>query len=87
MGCDTDFAMYYSLYNNTEFTASVRGVPMFALEGRPVTEDDVPCTSKPSEWNRPSKRKKDTKPVQDMSFKKIKLSGEDVKKKKTVNYR
>ncbi|XP_061191601.1 uncharacterized protein LOC133199778 [Saccostrea echinata] len=60
---------------------------LFALEGRPVTDDDVPCTSKPCEWNRPSKRKKDTKPVQDMSFKKIKLSGENVKNKKNVNYK
>lgn len=51
-----------------------------------MTEDDVPCTSKPCEWNRQSKSKNDTKPVQDMSFKKIKLSGENVKKKKTVNY-
>ncbi|XP_061186982.1 uncharacterized protein LOC133195130 [Saccostrea echinata] len=48
---------------------------LFALEGRPVTDDDVPCTSKPCEWKRANKRKKDTKPVQDMSFKKIKLSG------------
>lgn len=51
-----------------------------------MTEDDVPCTSKPCEWNRPSKRKKDTKPVQDLSFKKIKLAGENVRKKKAVNY-
>ena len=51
-----------------------------------MTEDDVPCTLKPCEWNRSSKRKKDTKPVQDMSFKKINLSGENVEKKKIVNY-
>lgn len=30
----------------------------------------------------PAKKRKDTKPVQDMSFKKIKLSGENVKNKK-----
>ena len=73
------------IYSLGEGCTHVAGL-LFALEGRPVTEDDVPWTSKPCEWNRPSKRKKDTKPVQDMSFKEIKLSVENVKKKKTVNY-
>lgn len=41
----------------------------------------------PCEWNRPNKKRKDTKPVQNMSFKKIKLSGENVKNKKPVNYK
>jgi hypothetical protein len=48
---------------------------LFALEGRPATDNDVPCTSKPCEWNRPSKRKKDHKPLKETSFKKIKYSG------------
>lgn len=73
------------IYSLGEGCTHVAGL-LFALEGRPVTEDDVPCTSKPCEWNRPSKKKKDTKPVQDMSFKKISLPGENVKKKKTMNY-
>lgn len=32
---------------------------LFVLARRPVTDDDVPCMSKPCEWNRPSKRKKE----------------------------
>lgn len=61
---------------------------LFALEGRLFTDADVPYTSKPCEWNRRSKKKrKDTKPVRDLSLKKIKLSGENVKNKKTVNYK
>ncbi|KAJ8310544.1 hypothetical protein KUTeg_012409 [Tegillarca granosa] len=46
---------------------------LFALEGQPLTKnDEIPCTSQPCQWNQPSKRKRETKPVHEISFKKIK---------------
>ncbi|XP_053400508.1 uncharacterized protein LOC128557295 [Mercenaria mercenaria] len=59
---------------NGEGCTHVAGL-LFALEGRPITpvedDDNVPCTSKPCQWNQPSKRKKETRPVKDLTFKRI----------------
>lgn len=63
--------MYFRLGKGCTHVAGL----LFALEGRPANDEDTPW-----EWNRPSKRKKDTKPVKDMSFKRIKYCGENVKK-------
>jgi hypothetical protein len=66
---------------------------LFALEGRPVKEaaddmEDLPCTSKPCQWNRPNKRKKETRPIQDISFKRIKYENTlKEKKKKVASYK
>lgn len=47
----------------------------------------MPCTSKPCQWNQPSKRKKDSRPITDISFKRIRYENTlTVKEKKTVNY-
>lgn len=53
---------------------------LFALEVRLVTYNDVPCLVSGID---PAKEKK-TKPVQDMRFKKIKLSGENLRKKNVI---
>ena len=62
---------------------------LFALEGRPSKEaaDDMadpPCTSKPCQWNRPNKRKKESRPIQDISFKRIKYEHTLKEKQKKV---
>lgn len=59
---------------------------LFALEAIDELED-MPCTSKPCQWNQPSKRKKDSRPITDISFKRIRYENTlTVKEKKTVNY-
>ena len=62
---------------------------LFALEGR-LPEDelsDLPCTSKPCQWNQPRKRKKDPRPITDISFKRVRYEDTlKVKEKKTVKY-
>ncbi|KAL3874229.1 hypothetical protein ACJMK2_037274 [Sinanodonta woodiana] len=66
---------------------------LFALKGRPVKGaaddmEDLPCTSKPCQWNRPNKRKKETRPIQDISFKRIKYENKlKEKKKKVASYK
>ena len=49
--------------------------------------EDIPCTSKPCQWNQPSKRKKESVPVKDITFKRIKYEDTlKVKEKKTAKY-
>lgn len=62
---------------------------LFALEGKPFIDEleDMPCTSKPCQWNQPSKRKTDSRPITDISFKRIRYEDTlTVKENKTVNY-
>ncbi|XP_053382010.1 uncharacterized protein LOC128549398 [Mercenaria mercenaria] len=76
---------------NGEGCSHVAGL-LFALEGRPITpvedDDSVPCTSKPCQWNQPSKRKKETRPVKDLTFKRIRYEDNiSPKQKKTPKYK
>lgn len=62
---------------------------LFALEGRPQTDEmqDLPCTSKPCQWNQPSKRKKNSRPITDINFKRIRYEDTlKVKEKKIAKY-
>lgn len=59
---------------------------LFALEGKETIEENVPCTSQPCQWNKPSKRVKETRPVEQISFKRIKY-GEKVTAEKVEKER
>ena len=49
--------------------------------------EDIPCTSKPCQWNQPCKRKKESMPVKDITLKHIKYENTlKVKEKKTAKY-
>lgn len=49
--------------------------------------EDLPCTSKPCRWNQPSKKKKETRPIRDINFKRIRYEDTlKVNKKKTAKY-
>ena len=62
---------------------------LFALEGRPPSDEleDEACTSKPCQWNQPNKKKKHSRPVNEINFKRVRYEDSlKVKEKKTAKY-
>jgi len=65
---------------------------LFALENVASTantdeKECLPCTSKPCEWNKPGKRKRETSSVDNINFKKMRYGRDDEKIEKKTNYR
>ena len=59
---------------------------MFAIEGCPhQTKEDLACTSKPCEWNKPSKRIKEPRSIEDINFKKVKYEDSEKSNSKEKN--
>jgi hypothetical protein len=52
---------------------------LFALEANSTKQKEIPCTSKPCNWNKGGKRKKDSQEVSDIQFKKLKYGSEPCK--------
>jgi len=63
---------------------------LFSLEdinARQISDDKcIPCTSKPCEWNKPSKRNWEPVSVENINFKKMKYGHESKMKDKQLNY-
>ncbi|WAR12336.1 hypothetical protein MAR_026516, partial [Mya arenaria] len=75
----TSDSMKMECYRHSHCYVRSKCHPSMKQEGHAADSDDTACTSKPCEWNKPSKRKNDAKTVENITFKKIKINDAEPK--------